>query len=351
MVVNSRRQIVSNGWGFSQLITLFSVAYLSVVTPVVYAQSHDSVGLSIVPAIVDLPLASSNNFSIQVTNITAQALPVNVGVRALIPLDPTVDPNQRQRYDASQWITPSITDLLLEPHETTSVAFGVAPPSDAGPGGHYALVTFRVLTPEGPLSASNAQVNPEVTSIIMLGIPGELIETASLGLVEPSRWQWTPQRSLAYDFVNTGNLHLLPQSRILALDLAGRTVETLPVASHLVLPGTASRFAAYWRPAKWGIYRYKVESSFGTPLKLLDATSQIFIVWPPIWIQLVGLSTFVGLGMLMKRVIVFSHRRLRRPRRLASDTGAKSRLRNLASSDLDELSRSEHVKDVSRKKR
>lgn len=337
-------------WGLL-LTSLFTLEALWNI-PSLVAQNEPGVGLSIVPAIVELPLAANDTFKITVTNITDESLPVSVGVRALIPIDPNVDSRLRQRYDASQWIVPEAASLVLQAAEAKTIAFKVDPPTDPGPGGHYALVVFRILTPEAATEATNARVNPEITSVVMLTIPGDINEAGELSVVQPSRWQWPPQRQLAFDFINRGNLHLLPQNRIVILSVSGQVVETLPVASHLVLPGTASRFSVDWRPSKWGLYRYKIESSFGTPLKLFEADSQIFMVWPPVWIQIIGVASLIGLGFLTKRAVKYLRRRLRRARRLAVDRVHDGQhLTKVDPAKLDVISRSDDVRDVARRSR
>lgn len=343
-----RRWSLAWRWWF---IVIVLSCLTSEVAPVA-SQAESSVGLSIVPAIVDLPLASSDTFKVTITSISEQSLPISVGLRALTPIDPTIDPALRQRYDASQWIVPDTTSLVLEPRESKIVTFQVEAPDDIGPGGHYALAVFRVLTPEVPTDATNARVNPEVTSVIILTMPGDINEAAELAIQQPRRWQWSPQRRLAFDFINRGNLHLLPESHFVISDLGGHVVETLPVASHLVLPGTASRFSVDWQPSKWGLYRYKIESSFGTPLKLLDATSGFFIVWPPVWIQLIGVVSFIGVGLVVKRGLKYLRRRLRRTRRLAVDqTQDRHYQPRVDPAKLDSISRSADVRDVTRRSR
>lgn len=312
------------------------------------AQAQDSIGLAIVPAIVDLPLASADNFSIQVTNISEQSLPVQIGVRALTPFDPNVDASLRERYDASFWLKPETPALVLAPRETASVNFTVNAPPEAGPGGHYALVVFRVIPPTPVSTNTSANVNPEITSIVLLTVPGAITEAAKLELAKPP-WQWSPQYSLALSLINTGNVHILPQNKFVIYSLSGEIQTTLTTASRLVLPGTASQFEMDWRPESWGIYRLQADTSFGTPLTLLSSPSHLLIVWPPIWIQLVAVALTVTLVWSGRQGLRHLRRRLRRPRRLARDTSHQPV--NLSASKLDDASAQPGPRDVSRKKR
>lgn len=312
------------------------------------AQAENNIGLSIVPAIVDLPLASSESFAINVTNISEQSLPVRVGVRALTPFDPNVDPSLRARYDASLWLKPETSGLVLAPRETASVTFEVEAPPEAGPGGHYALVVFRVITPEPVTTDSNANVNPEITSIVLLTLPGEITEAARLELIKP-QWQWSPQYNLSLNLINAGNVHILPQSKFVISDLSGETQATLSTVSRLILPGTASKFEVDWRPEGWGVYRLQADTSFGTPLTLLSSPSYILVIWPPIWIQLVATAFLASLALLTRQGLKRVRRRLRRPRRLARDSSDQPA--KLHPVKMDELTNQPGTRDIARKKR
>lgn len=316
------------------------------------AQTHDSVGLSVVPAIIDQPLAPgiSTTISIQVTNITDKSLPVRVGTRPLAPLDPLVDENLRDRYDASSWLDVLTPQLVLAPGQTESVQLVARANDEAGPGGHYALVVFRILTNETAVSTNSARFNPEVASVVMFALPGQINEQMHLRLDQPPLWQVSSVASSFAYLANRGNVHVLPQINASFAPIGGGTRADISVPPHLVLPGTESRFDLEWPKLEWGLYRLQVETSFGTPLKSLSATSRWFFVPPPFWIQAVAaivvLAAIWATGKLLKKARSFRRRR----RRLASD---RSDLVGRANEpgELDYLGRDEGVTDISRRRR
>lgn len=311
---------------------------------------EENVGLSVVPAIIEQPLTPgvSTTISIQVTNISDIPLAVRVGARPLAPLDPLTDESERSRYDASRWLTPLTPELVLETGETRAVQFTALPNPQAGPGGHYALLVFRVISPEPESASINALVNPEITSIILLTLPGAIEESAKLELIKP-QWYWTPQQELSLNLTNTGNVHILPQSQFVITNLAGETLTTIATASRLVLPGTVSQFKADWQPQSWGLYRLRAETSFGTPLTLLSSDRYLLIVWPPIWVQSVAVGLLVALALVTRQSLRLLRQKIRRPRRFARDSSDQPAKLNAIK--MDEISNQPGTRDISHKKR
>jgi hypothetical protein len=242
-------------------------------------------------------------------------------------------------------------EFILEPGETSSVQLSVRSADEAGPGGHYALIVFRVLTSDAPSQTSSTRVNPEVAVVALFNLPGATSEQLEQKLDQPPLWQaWTPS-NLAFELINRGNVHVLPQSTIEFRPVVGGDLVNLPpVAPRLVLPGTISRFAADWPELEWGLYRVRVVTSFGTPLKSIESTSGWWFVPPPVWLQVIGLGLLLVMGFSLKRGL--KRLGITRPLRfrLASDTKRGSQA-STSDHELDFLSRESDVVDVSHKKR
>ena len=317
-----------------------------------YAQMDEPVGLSVVPAIIDQPLTPgiSTTISIQVTNITDQPLAVKIGTRPLAPLDPLVDESIRARYDASLWLAPLTPDLVLAPNQTRAVQLTAIADEAAGPGGHYALVIFRVLTDQAPAEASSARVNPEVASVVMFSLPGDTTEQLELSLNQPPIWQtWRPEH-ISFNLINRGNTHVLPTTTVAASSILIGEDQNVDATAHLVLPGTSSQFKATWPQLEWGLYQLELNVNYGTPLKNLSTSSRWFVVPPPFWIQALAAVGFwlvaKGIRRGLSRLGPIRHRR----RRVGSDSSGLDRP-GVAADELDYLSREPSVSDVSRRKR
>jgi hypothetical protein len=304
-----------------------------------------------VPAIIDQPLTPgiSTTITVQVTNITDRSLPVKVGTRPLAPLDPVVDESVRNRFDASRWLTPLMSDLVLAPNETQAVQLTALAEPEAGPGGHYALIIFRALTAEPETDSNSARFNPEVASMVIFNLPGQTNEQLELSLEQPPIWQiWRPEH-FVFNLINRGNIHVLPSSVVIAKPIWGGREQSVQTNSHLVLPGTNSRFQADWPELEWGIYRLEHKTSYGTPLKDVAASSRWFVVPPPLWLQLIAVG-LIGFGI---RAAAQSYRRFdpfkRRRRRVASDDAGRTPAA-VKAEELDYLSREPEASDFSRKR-
>jgi hypothetical protein len=285
---------------------------------------------------------------ITITNQSQSPRAIEISFRPLAPIDQVIDESARARYDATSWLSVDNTDLLLATGESQIVPIRVKPPSDAGPGGHYANVVFRVLN--DPLAGSdvnNAAINPELTSILFLTVPGDISEIAEADFSHPSLIAQSSPRNFGVELANIGTVHLLPTIYVSLVQLSGHEIERLTTPPKLSLPGTRVNLSADWADPPPGIYRAKYSVSYGSPLKRIDYVSGVFIVLPALWIQLVLIGTLlVGLRFIVPAIF----RRLPTRRlQLAKDLTGEPNIR-ISREKIENTDQLSNLKDVSKKK-
>lgn len=315
-------------------------------------ESPQQVGLSIVPALLDIPLqpGQEQTFSIATTNITDQPLPVVVGIQPLVPIDPQIDDELADRYDATSWVQAAVTDLILDPRETQNVDFTVTTPEDAGPGGHYLQIVFRVLTPAGSDQQSTTRINPELTASVLFTVPGDIQESIMVESSPLSLLSLQPERTMELIITNTGNSHVLlrPETIVRGSWRGGSAqIDLLPGQPKLLLPHTSTIVPITWRAVEPGYYYFDSSIRFGTPAQSIETLSSHFVVLPAWWVIL----SFITAATLLV-VITINRLQSRRQRRSKLALSSKRHRKELKSSapNFDELLDDPVTKDSSKRK-
>jgi hypothetical protein len=239
-------------------------------------------GLRLQPAIIDIagnPQATTTT-SVTLTNTTDQPLAVIVDTRSLSPEDEPIDPSAVDRYDASRWVSFEDGQILLAPQTSRVVPINVDIPKEAVPGGHYALVVFRIVNDKPP-DGTGVKINSEAGTVMLINVPGETIEEADIVLNDATGIAYGGQAELSYSVLNTGNTHILPLIRTDITDGNGRVIETVTQNTQLLLPNTKRTFSVTWgTEAAIGKYYATTSVSYGTPTQTVTVEATEITVLP-----------------------------------------------------------------------
>ena len=266
----------------------------------------DELGLSLRPAIVDITGATDSTVTKQITiqNTSSEPVGITVGSRTLLPNDPEIDQQKRQLFDASSWIQPLQKDLLMAPGDIETAGIEVVIPADASPGGHYALITFtpvKIATDDAGQTLVKTQ--PEVTSLALITVPGDIVESGYATTSRIDRIQLNKLITSQAAFYNDGNVHVLPTMRATVRRSNGQAIETIPVVPQLSLPNTIKTITAEWDPnGRYGRFYIDFEFDFGTPTQTTGTQSAIFLVLPP-WTTMLFWASLLGVLAVTIRLI------------------------------------------------
>jgi len=271
-----------------------------------WAQSSNTIGLSISPAIVEIAgdPGSQHKAQVVVTNTSYKPLPVSVEVTSLIPIDNEIDRSRRAEFDASSWIKINQNNLLLEPSETTTIDAEINVPNEANAGGHYAQVGFRVLSLENFSQKANAQIIPEVSASFFITVSGDINEKAEFSTDNMIQNYISKGSGAQIKFMlrNTGNVHILPAPKVTIFNNSG-DISSFNLQPQLVLPNTEKEFILEW-PADigYGQYSARVETVYGSQNIPLVSDVSDFKVGPAWWqIALVLIVVFPALFIIFRR--------------------------------------------------
>jgi hypothetical protein len=295
------------------LVGILIVLLVQFLTPVA-ASAENGQALSISPPVIELQgeAGKSVTATIKVTNISNADLLIKNQVNDFGAKNETGEPNiifdytQESSYSLHSWVT-APPPFVLGSKQSKQVQFQINVPSDAEPGGHYAVFRFTGQAPE--LQETGVAISASIGSLVLLKIGGNLAEKASL--VEyysatPSFAKSSFFETGPINFVerirNDGNIHIKPTGTIEVSDMFGRNAGTLRVNGdptnpqdppRSILPQSIRRFQQTLN-TKWmfGRYTAKMKLTYGSTGIPLESTTTFWVI-PYKLILLVLLSAVI----------------------------------------------------------
>lgn len=216
------------------------------------------------------------NSSSQPITIESTALDFVVGDDGETPMPITDEVSNR--WSLASWIIIAPNTQTLDPGETGLVNLVIDVPTDALPGGHYAMVMHQPL-PAGATSSqdlqadSSALIAQRVGSLVYLKVEGPINEEAFLRDIQfPKLTEYGPV-PFSYDVENVSDIHIRPQVTVDVYNIFGQKVDSITIETKNVFPYVSRGFEGQWDRV-WGIgpYTAKFTMSFGSEGKIAQAS-------------------------------------------------------------------------------
>ena len=244
------------------------------------------------------------------------------------------------------WIN-SEDKITLQSRETRKLQYTISIPANAEPGGHFAAIFWGTTDPNGSESDKQVTIGAKIGVVMLLRVNGEIEESG--GVVDfrvvgdeqhidgetkrpTKRFYASVPVDFEYRFYNSGADRLKPEgtitvSNLLTLGISKSVLEANPQEGN-ILPQSYRRFYPYWNGTRvsdvdnndrvdpridrndatgffetighqftnfsCGIYKARLDVSYGSQEMLSDSKSYIFVVIP--W-QLLLLVAFVLLAL------------------------------------------------------
>lgn len=202
--------------------------------------------------------------------------------------------NELTRKSLKSWIAP-LAPFMLEVGKTKELSFPINVPSDAEPGGHYAVIQFTgSAADEG---GSNVAFIASIAPMVLLRVSGDIKEDASVDFFSAAE-DFTKGTFFEYGPVqlvervhNTGNIHVKPSGTVTVKDMFGKVVSSARVngtpgseksGPKSVLPNSTRRFNQEFQLNNgwmFGRYEATLDLAYGeNSAKKLSATTSFWIV-------------------------------------------------------------------------
>ena len=232
------------------------------------------------------------------------------------------------KFDYLDWFTVGQDSILLTPQQIALVPFSVDVPTDAVPGGYYAVIFWKNSGATAPKTAPIV-VSSRVGTLVFLKVKGDIKESGELVEFGTGNGQsvfYELPVNFVVRFANTGNIHLRPRGSIELKNIFGDT-KILAVNSDQrnILPNSTRLFATTWGYGAvgsnmiqqfWNELKQEFNNgSFGRYTATLNLTygdSEQSLVSPPVsfWVvpwrllvvTLAGLAVVVFLFRLNRKI-------------------------------------------------
>lgn len=269
--------------------------------------ANASTSLSVTPAIVErvLERGQAITVNLQLRNGSNVPLPVALYVEPSSEFQ-LLNPIERQRYDASQWVQFQEEVFLFEANQTRSISLTINAPENVQSGGHYARIILRALVLEQP-DNSRQTVLPELNVPLLLTVAGDV--DRSLSTITKKIFPWYSNKHTEINSIvairNTGNVHNLVTPVVVVMK-DGQEVARFRAEPAIVLPELERNLELKIEPITTnGVYEIKYFEQANQENSNQIIRIERMIVGPPLS-EIVGLAlvTWFGLHAIQYRARV-----------------------------------------------
>lgn len=193
-----------------------------------------------------------------------------------------------------------IPNFTVEAGGSKQVKVAITIPSDAAAGGYYGAVRFAPAA-EGD-GTSNVTLSASVGSIILVRVPGDLVENVALKSFDVRTSATSDNASSIFmsnrglyavaRFENTGNVHEQPFGKVV-LKRGSEVLQTVEIndtdPKANVLPDSVRRFSVELdKVGVWGKYTVTGNFGYGTTGQLISGSTTFYVI--PLIPILIGLG-------------------------------------------------------------
>jgi hypothetical protein len=239
------------------------------------------------------------------------------------------DSTKENPYSLKNWIT-EIPKLSLTPRQIVEVPITINVPSNASPGGYYAVVRFtaQAANPE----KSGVSLSASLGALVFLKVNGdakEQLEISEFSTQQDGKNAWLFESSpvsFLERIKNTGTIHAQPTGKVTIKDAFGKVVATVNInlEGSNVLPEQTRRFTGkldstvIGNRMLFGRYTAELTVSYGSKGQTLTSTTSFWVI--PYRLILFIIFAFIvlffafrrGLGRYNEKIIEKARGRRRR---------------------------------------
>lgn len=163
---------------------------------------------------------------------------------------------------AAPWITPDVSEFILEPHENRVVRISAALP-DSAKGSYWAIVFF-----EGESSMSRRgfgfETKARIGTTIYLTASGTERRDDEITRLDVTKGQDPGGIDLSFRVRNAGNVYHYPAGWMQVLGTGDERILEERIPLRVLLPGAETQYRRSWHPPGAGSYRFVVTLDLGT---------------------------------------------------------------------------------------
>jgi len=236
-------------------------------------------GFSISPPSFDIKANPGDvlNNSVKIENITSQRLDLTAKAISFVAYGNEGQiqlTDEDSSYSIRSWVTFQNPEFSIEPGEVKLFNYFINIPSNVQPGSHFGSIVFSTSPTTSDTTA--AQVVQEIGSVILIKLPGDVVENATISSFKSdSNYFTNPKIKLDAILDNTGSVVVQPSGSLIIQDIFGNTVQTVDVLPKNILPGSQRVFDQEFDFDKVGFFKTRLDMKYGTDKTLSADTTFI----------------------------------------------------------------------------
>lgn len=272
-------------------LTLLAAVVLSVP-----AGAADERGLLITPPRQYLTVdpGKPTKSSITIANLTESQLDVTLAVEQFSVADFTYDYTFGPPKE--NWISLEATQVALKKTESRTIAYTIAPPENAQPGGHYFTIFATADLGQGR--------KVRTATVLYVTATGDVSKQSIITNTQAPLVSFGSEVPFQIDIKNTGNTHFIAYTSGIVQGLLPFSAQKPNEIAHVLLPGTVRRIdEKATAPMLPGVYRlsYGYRDEEGKEVR-----EQQYLLHLPVW----SIVFVAGAGWLVAQLLKKLRRRV-----------------------------------------
>jgi hypothetical protein len=230
--------------------------------------------------------------TIQVKNSSDIPLTLTTAAEDFIVDQDTGDPipvkeDVPSNWSLASWLTIAPTVHSLAPREIAQLKVIVKVPTDALPGGHYAMILHSPSSTSDTANGSGSSISQRVGTLLYFVVDGQVNEEAYIRQIENHSFFEFGPVPFSFKIENRSDIHLRPHIQVEIRNMLGQKIDTFQVETQNIFPGNLRSFSDQWS-RKWGVGRYAatILASYGSQGKIIQG--QFYFWMFPIRLFLIG---------------------------------------------------------------
>ena len=276
------------------------------------AQAGRQIGLSVIPPRVEILIEPGKSVTreIKIRNDSSSKKTVDSVIKNFIvkddkgtpiQLDASIDQDQA-RWAASQWVSITPSSIVLLPGEIKSFIITVTAPTNATPGGHYAMILHSPKYEASSL-APGSIIQTIVGTLLYISVPGDVKQDAFIEkfVTEPRISEYGPV-TFNLTIQNLSDIHIAPKGKITIDNFIGKKINEININATNIFPYT-KRVLNPVLANKWLFGRYKASllANYGSKGGLLTANLYFWVIpWKILLITITILVIIISIIILLK---------------------------------------------------
>jgi hypothetical protein len=291
----------------------------------------NTIRVSPVRSDIQIMPGSSQTVEVTVSNITGASLSVTPITNDFVAGDDRGTP--ALILDADKYAPSHSLKRFMGPLSTATIAAGqsktfnvvITVPKTAQAGGYFGAVRFAPSDPDG---GGQVNLSASVASLILLTVPGDVIESLSLknfdvqqNAVNGTSFRTPDNLQVSFAFENKGNLQIGPFGRISVKngdDIVYAADFNNQDTRDVILPDSSRRWEVPLKDiGTFGHYDVIATFTYGTKNQTIEVTKSFWVI--PQWVIIAAVASIVGI-LLIAALIIYLVIRARKRRHMPRNT-------------------------------